>query len=69
VVFVNEGGVAKMVEVTTGISDYDNIEILTGVKEGTEIITGPFTAVSKRLKDGDRVKSMEKKDQPPTADD
>jgi HlyD family secretion protein len=67
VVFVNENGVAKMVEVTTGISDYDNIEILTGIKEGAEIISGPFTAVSKRLKDGDRVKPMEKKDQGATA--
>ena len=67
VVFVNDNGVAKMVEVTTGISDYDNIEILSGIAEGTEIITGPFTAVSKRLKDGDHVKSAEKKDQPKPA--
>ncbi len=64
VVFINENGVAKMVEVTTGISDYDNIEILSGVTEGTEIITGPFTAVSKRLKDGDHVRAAEQKDQP-----
>lgn len=56
VVFVNENGVAKMVEVQTGISDYDNIEIVSGVAEGAEIISGPFTAVSKRLKDGDRVR-------------
>jgi HlyD family secretion protein len=64
VVFVNENGVAKMVEVTTGISDYDNIEILSGIAEGAEIITGPFTAVSKRLKDGDHVRSTQKKDEP-----
>ena len=69
VVFVNDNGVAKMVEVTTGISDYDNIEILSGITEGTEIITGPFTAVSKRLKEGDRVREMksdekDKKDEP-----
>jgi HlyD family secretion protein len=62
VIFVNENGVAKMVEVKTGISDYDNIEILSGVTDGTEIITGPFTAVSKRLKDGERVRPMEKKE-------
>jgi HlyD family secretion protein len=62
VVFINENGVAKMVEVRTGISDYDNIEILSGIKEGAEIITGPFTAVSKRLKDGDKVREMEKKE-------
>ena len=30
-IFVNDKGVAKMVEVKTGISDYDNIEILSGI--------------------------------------
>jgi HlyD family secretion protein len=62
VIFINDKGVAKMVEVKTGISDYDNIEILSGIADGTEIITGPFTAVSKRLKDGDKVRPAEKKE-------
>jgi HlyD family secretion protein len=62
VIFINDNGVAKMVEVKTGISDYDNIEILSGITEGAEIITGPFTAVSKRLKDGDKVRQAEKKE-------
>src|SRR5688572_5761042 len=62
VIFINDKGVAKMVEVKTGISDYDNIEILSGITDGTEIITGPFTAVSKRLKDGDKVRQTEKKE-------
>lgn len=60
VVFVKVGDIARMTEVKTGISDYDNIEILSGLKEGDEIITGPFLAVSKRLKDGDQVKLKEK---------
>lgn len=62
VIFVNDKGVAKMVEVKTGISDYDNIEILSGIADDAEIIAGPFTAVSKRLKDGDKVRQMEKKE-------
>ena len=62
VIFVNDKGVAKMVEVKTGISDYDNIEIVSGIADGAEIITGPFTAVSKRLKDGDKVRQAEKKE-------
>jgi HlyD family secretion protein len=62
VIFVNENGVAKMKEVKTGISDYDNIEILSGISDSTEVITGPFLVVSKRLKDGEKIKSMEKKD-------
>jgi len=53
-----------MVEVKTGISDYDNIEVTSGISDSTEIITGPFLAVSKRLKDGDKVRKAEKSDQP-----
>jgi HlyD family secretion protein len=64
VIFVNEKGVAKMVEVKTGISDYDNIEILEGISDSTEVITGPFLVVSKRLKDGEKIRKAEKKDEP-----
>jgi HlyD family secretion protein len=62
VIFINDKGTAKMIEVKTGISDYDNIEVITGVNDSTDVITGPFLAVSKRLKDGDKVRKMEKKD-------
>jgi len=55
VVFLYNEGVAKMVEVETGISDFDNIEILNGVEVGDKVIKGPFVAVSKKLKDGDLV--------------
>lgn len=61
VVFVNDNGVAKMVPVKTGISDYDNIEILEGLEAGQEVVTGPFVIVSKRLKEGDKIKSQEEK--------
>ncbi len=62
VVFLNDKGTAKMVEVKTGISDYDNIEILTGISDSVEVITGPFLVVSKRLKSGDKVKLAKKDD-------
>jgi HlyD family secretion protein len=61
VVFVNDNGKAKMVEVKTGISDYDNIEILSGINDSTQVVVGPFLAVSKRLKEGDAIKQMVKK--------
>ncbi len=64
IVFVNENGVAKKVEVETGISDYDNIEITTGISDTTEVVTGPFLVVSKRLKEGDKIKKTVKKDAP-----
>jgi HlyD family secretion protein len=61
VVFLHDKGVAKMIEVKTGISDYDNIEILSGLGDSSEVVTGPFLVVSKRLKDGDRIRLAEKK--------
>ena len=60
VVFINDNGLAKMVEVKTGISDFDNIEVLEGVAIGDEVVSGPFLVVSKRVKDGDRIKPSEK---------
>lgn len=65
VVFVNDGGKAKMVEVKTGISDYDNIEILSGLSDSSEVVTGPFLVVSKRLKDGERISSQAPKEEKP----
>ena len=62
VIFVNEKGTAKMIEVKTGISDYDNIEITSELKDSTQVVIGPFLAVSKRLKDGDKVREKPKED-------
>ena len=55
VVFINDHGKAKLKVVTTGIQDDNNIEIIKGLKEGDEIITGPYNLVSKRLKSGDKI--------------
>lgn len=63
VVFINDKGTAKMMEVKTGISDYDNIEILSGLPDTAEVVTGPFLVVSKRLKDGDKIQ-LAKKEEP-----
>lgn len=61
VVFVKaEDNKVKMVEVKTGISDFDNIRITEGLKKGDKIISGPYFAVSKRLKEDSLVE--EKKD-------
>ncbi|MFD2574292.1 efflux RND transporter periplasmic adaptor subunit [Spirosoma soli] len=55
IVFVNAGGKATQREVKTGISDFENIEVISGLKPGDQIISGPFIAVSKKLKNGDLV--------------
>lgn len=57
VVFVKEGDKAKVVEVVTGISDYQNIEIVSGLEEGAEVVSGPFSVVSRRLNHEDVIES------------
>lgn len=51
VVFLVDGNRAKMVEVETGISDDTHIQILRGLDEGVEIITGNYRLLSRQLKD------------------
>jgi len=55
VVFVHRGGKVQAVKVKTGISDFDNIEIISGLKIGDEVVSGPFRAISKQLKNGSAV--------------
>ncbi|NND88861.1 MAG: HlyD family efflux transporter periplasmic adaptor subunit, partial [Flavobacteriaceae bacterium] len=54
-VYVKNGNEAKLRVVTTGIQDDTNIQVLTGLKEGDVVITGPYTLVTKTLKSGDKV--------------
>jgi HlyD family secretion protein len=60
-VFVNDNGVAKLEKVETGVQDDTNIEIVSGLSEGVEIITGPYNMVSKTLKPGDKIEKKGKK--------
>lgn len=62
VVFIHNKGKAEIRQVKSGISDFENIEILSGLKEGDEIISGPYLVVSKKLKNGDIV--IKQKDKP-----
>jgi HlyD family secretion protein len=56
VVFVVKGNKVKQQVVKTGISDEGYIEILEGLKEGQKIVSGNFMAVSKKLRDGARIR-------------
>ncbi len=62
VVFVNDGGKAVMKRIKTGIQDNIFIQVTEGITIDDEVITGPYRAVSKRLKDGDEVTVVDKKD-------
>src|SRR3954453_18550012 len=52
VVFVKNGDKVRMQKVETGIADSTFIEIKNGVKAGDEVVSGSYTVVSRRLKDG-----------------
>src|SRR5437763_3756763 len=51
VVFLKKGSKAQMVKVTTGISDDTYMEIKSGVQSGDEVISGSYSAISRKLKD------------------
>ncbi|MDA2928951.1 hypothetical protein MYX84_03215 [Acidobacteria bacterium AH-259-O06] len=51
---MNEGK-AEFIEVKTGITGDTEIEVLSGLKEGNEIITGSYKAL-RTLKERDAVK-------------
>ena len=55
VVFVVNGDQVKTVPVKIGISDDNYWEITDGLKEGDEIVTGSFHAISRDLDDGKKI--------------
>lgn len=59
-VFIYTDGKVKMQKVKTGIQDNTYIEIIYGLSEKQEIITAPYTAINKKLKDGMKVKKVDK---------
>ncbi len=60
-VYILDGNKAKFVEVTTGIIGESDRQIISGLKEGDEVITGP-SRVLNTLKDGTAVKKSTKKE-------
>jgi HlyD family secretion protein len=61
VIFVLQAdGTVKRIKVRTDIQDMSHIEVLSGVKEGDEVVTGPYTVVSKLLREGMKVKVVPK---------
>lgn len=58
-VFLKNGDKAQIQEVKTGISDFENIEILEGLVEDQEVITGPYYVVSTQLENEKEVKISE----------
>lgn len=57
-VFKYDNGSVSMVEVKTGIQDNNFIMILKGLKENDEVVSAPYSVISKKLKDKDRVNKV-----------
>lgn len=56
VVFVADGDRARMVPVKIGISDDSYWEIVQGLKEGDEVVSGGYRAIGRDLEDGKKIK-------------
>ncbi len=61
-IFLYKDGLAVLSEVKTGIQDNTNIQILSGLEDGDEVIIAPYRAVSKTLKNRDEVEKVDKED-------
>lgn len=61
-VFIYREGKVVMQKVKTGIQDNTYIQILEGLKEGDEVVSAPYTAITRKLKDGDKVEKVDKKE-------
>ena len=59
---LDKDNTVKKVKVKTGIQDINYIEVTEGLKVDQQVITGPYEVVSKTLKEKDKVKIVEKKD-------
>jgi HlyD family secretion protein len=59
-VFVSDGTYALARDVKTGIQDNVNIEILSGLTEGEDVIVQPFSAISKKLSDSTKIEVVDK---------
>ena len=59
VVLVRVGDVVHQRSVDTGILDHTHIQIVSGLKEGEEIVSGSYGAITRDLKDGSKIKVQE----------
>jgi len=54
-VFIADGNEAKIVYVKTGISDDTYMEIISGLSDSSNVISGPYRAISKELEHGSKI--------------
>ncbi|MDX1408689.1 MAG: HlyD family secretion protein, partial [Saprospiraceae bacterium] len=69
VVFLFDADTARMVEVVTGIQDNEYIQIKEGLEVGQKVVTGPYSAISRKLEEGDALYEKEEKDKKKSSND
>jgi HlyD family secretion protein len=62
VVFSVDNSVVSQRKIKTGIQDKNYIEILSGISENESVVVAPYNAISKKLKDGDKVQIVPKEE-------
>jgi HlyD family secretion protein len=62
VVFVVDADTIRAAPVQTGIQDDTYIEVLSGLQEGDQVVTGPYAAISRKLKTGMEVTVVKEED-------
>jgi HlyD family secretion protein len=60
IVFTTDGKYSFAKDVKTGIQDNNYIEITSGLADSVKIISGPFSAISKKLKDSTLIEVVKK---------
>ena len=60
VVFVRSANKALLRKVTTGIQDDKHIQILSGLRSGEEVVTAPYSAVSRDLRNNRVIKVVDR---------
>jgi len=61
-VFTTDGTYAFAKDVKTGIQDNSYIEIISGLNKGDQVITAPFSAISKKLSDSTLIQIVKKEE-------
>jgi HlyD family secretion protein len=61
-VFLTDGQYALAKDVKTGIQDNNYIEITSGIEAGEQVISAPFTAISRRLSDSTLIEIREREE-------
>jgi len=56
--FESNTNTVSMIKVKTGIQDNNYIQIISGVNENDEVVSAPYSVISKKLKDKSKVKKV-----------